>query len=102
MKSLSKIFPQINRLATICAAAAISLAAYADSIPVSPWKNLTWKVGAELSGGYVPGTNAYLKGMNSLEKRLTLPSPEESGEHSHSIPIPRREWHTGGSTRASE
>lgn len=70
MKSLSKIFPQINRLATICAAAAISLAAYADSIPVSPWKNLTWKVGAELSGGYVPGTNAYLKGMNSLEKKI--------------------------------
>lgn len=63
-------FRSKNRFAAIAIAATISSSVMADSVAPSPWKNLGWKIGAEVSGGYVPGANSYLKGHNVYGKTI--------------------------------
>ena len=46
------------------------LAAKADSIPSAFSKPLLWRIGVEAAGGYVPGTNGFLRGDNASGKRI--------------------------------
>lgn len=59
-----------NKIAifTISAVSALPFISYADSVPENYSHKLNWKLGMELSGSYVPGTNAYLKGANFAQK----------------------------------
>lgn len=62
----------MNKLRTlvIAAASVLSQVAWADSVPESPWRNLGWRIGVSATPSYVPGTNSYLKGYNSEERRI--------------------------------
>lgn len=42
----------------------------ADSIPEALHRPLQWRVGIEASPAFVPGTNIYLRGINSEQKRI--------------------------------
>lgn len=41
-----------------------------DSIPSWFTKTVQWRVGAELSAGWVPGTNGFVRGENPAEQRI--------------------------------
>lgn len=43
---------------------------WADTIPVESDTPLKWRIGAQLNGGHVFGTNAYLRGSNPMEKAV--------------------------------
>lgn len=68
MRSESKT---INSLFAVVAMLAITLTAYADTIPSGFSRPLEWNVGAQFSPAFVPGTNSFLKGNNPLEKRIS-------------------------------
>lgn len=53
------------------AARAVEPACSSDSLPGAFSGPLQWRVGAELSGGYVPQTGAYIRGNNPFDKTIT-------------------------------
>lgn len=60
---------RIVRCVAVCAVAFAKFSVHADSIPDGWRMPLHWQVGIELSGGSVPATNNFLRGMNS-ESRI--------------------------------
>lgn len=56
-------------LLTLCAIFS-AFPAFADSIPSGFSRPLVWGMGATAGGGYVPGTNGFLRGENPLEKHV--------------------------------
>lgn len=49
----------------------ISCSVLADSIPTAFQRPAKWRIGAEVSPSWVPGTNGFLRGNNPLEKSIT-------------------------------
>lgn len=61
-----------NRItAVVIAILTICMPAYADTIPSGFSRPLEWRVGAEFSPAFVPGTNSFLKGNNPRNKRIS-------------------------------
>ena len=69
MKSELKMF---NKILLTIIGAFIVFSAKADSIPDEASRQLIWRVGAEFLPSWVAGTNAFLRGDNSVNKRVDL------------------------------
>lgn len=52
-------------------AAGFSCAASSDTIPTSFSRPLEWRIGAEITPAWVPGTNKFLRGNNIERKKIT-------------------------------
>lgn len=52
------------------AALAVSVTAAADSVPSGFSRPLEWRIGAEVSPSFVPGTNTFIRGKNPLDRRI--------------------------------
>lgn len=52
------------------AALAVSVPAAADSVPSGFSRPLEWRIGAEVSPSFVPGTNTFIRGENPLGRRI--------------------------------
>ena len=53
------------------AAAVAAVAQSRGVVETSAGNSLQWRVGAEMSPAYVPGTNVFLKGLNPEDKRIS-------------------------------
>ena len=97
MRSESKT---INSLFAVVAMLAITLTAYADTIPSGFSRPLEWSVGAQFSPAFVPGTNSFLKGNNPLEKRISASFSGDLRPTSASVPSPAKECFSAGCIKA--